>query len=199
VIAATWALVCPRCGRELPPESLQPTGARCTGCDAHVEGLAFPALFRSTETSVSEPVVSSEAACFFHPNRVAAFACSRCGRFLCPLCRISWGGADVCTACLEAANRAGESRPLATSRFHFDSLALALSTFPLLIWFFSMFTAPATLGLALFTWRRESSIVPRSKIRFVAAIVLSLLTIAAWIAFWIYIVRYSYPRPRQIG
>jgi len=182
-------LQCPRCGGELPVEALDPQGATCADCEAHLEGLAFPALFRSEESSVWEPVLAGEAACFFHPDRVAAVSCSRCGRFLCPFCRIRWAGEHVCTACLEAANRNGKAAALASSRFHFDSLALAMSTLPILTWIFSMLTAPFALGFALFTWRRECSIVPRSKLRFLAAVLFSLLTIAGWVAFWIYVAR----------
>jgi hypothetical protein len=177
-------LRCPRCGRELAGEALQPQGATCVGCEAHVEALVFPALYRREQSSAYELAMSGQAGCFFHPDRVAGTACSRCGRFLCPLCRISWAGESVCTACLEAADRGGNGRALASGRFHFDTLAVVLSTFPILTLFFSLLTAPFALGLALFTWRRECSIAPRSKIRFIAAILFSLLTLAGWIAFF---------------
>lgn len=199
--AAALALACPRCGRELPVQALQPVGTSCPSCETHVEAAAFPALFRPAPNSAYQPVVSGEAACFFHSHRVAVSSCSRCGRFLCALCRISWAGADICTACLEIASKpasANIQRPvnpysqpaaLASSRFHYDSLALAISTLPVLTWIFSLLTAPLALGFALFTWRRESSIVPRSKLRVVAAILFSLLTIAGWIVFWFYLAR----------
>ncbi len=186
---AHFALLCPCCGGALGPEALQPHGARCSGCEAHVEAAAFPALFRGGPRAVNEPVVSDEAACFFHPNCVAAFSCGRCGRFLCALCRISWAGENVCTACLEVASKAGKGHALASSRFHFDSLALALATLPVLTWIFSMLTAPLALGFALFTWQRECSIAPRSKIRFIGALLFSVLTIAGWVVFWIYVAR----------
>lgn len=203
------ALACPRCGRELPAEALESQGAACSSCQTHVEAAVFPALFRRAAASIYEPVVSGEAACFFHADRIAVSSCARCGRFLCALCRICWAdGEDVCTACLEIASRpqppgsapppsrtgfnaspAAQPAALASSRFHYDSLALALSTLPVLTWVFSLITAPLALGFALFTWRRESSIVPRTKLRFVAAILCSLLTIAGWAVFWIYMAR----------
>jgi len=184
--------MCPRCGYELPLEAVQPQGGRCGACEAHVEAAVFPALYRAEESSTWEAVVSGEAGCFFHPDRIAVFSCDRCGRFLCPLCRISWAGENVCTACLEAASNGKQARALASGRFHYDSLALAIATLPVLTWIFSMLTAPLALGFALFTWRRECSIVPRSKIRFVAAILFSMLTIAGWIVFWAYLVRHNW-------
>ncbi|HEX3682939.1 MAG TPA: hypothetical protein VHU83_10395 [Bryobacteraceae bacterium] len=149
---------------------------------------------------MGERVVSGEAACFFHPDRIAAFPCARCGRFLCALCRISWAGENICTACVEALYKTDQGRALASSRFHFDSLALTVATLPILTWIFSLLTAPLALGFALFTWRRECSIVPRSKIRFVAAILFSMLTIAGWVVFWAYVIRRSlHTAQGQIG
>lgn len=191
-------LPCPHCGHELPFEVFQAEGADCPGCERHIEAVTFPALFRTVEIRKSEPVSSDEAACFFHTHRVAVFACSRCGRFLCPLCRISWPSGDVCTACLEAMRKAPGANTLASSRFHFDSAALGLSTLPILTWIFSLFTSPIALGFALYTPRRECSIVPRSKIRFVLAILFSAATIAAWVAFFVY-VSIRPPRPVRTG
>lgn len=189
ITALASALSCPRCGHELPLAALQPEGAACSGCEVHVEAVALPALFHSDEFAPWEPVVSGEAGCFFHPDRIAVFTCSRCGRFLCPLCRIVWPGEDVCAACLEAAKSTTPDGTFASSRFHFDSLALALSTLPILTWIFSLLSAPVALGLSVFTFRRECSIVPRSKIRFLLAILFSAATIAAWVFFALYLVR----------
>lgn len=89
---------------------------------------------------------------------------------------------------------------MASSRFHFDSLALTIALLPVLTWIFSLLTAPIALGFALFTWRRECSIVPRSKIRFLAAILFSMLTIAGWVVFWAYAIRRTlHTVPGQIG
>jgi hypothetical protein len=194
--ASTSTLACPHCGSDLPLEVLQPEGAACPACESHLEAANFPALFRAEQMATWEPVVSDEAGCFFHPDRVAVFTCSRCGRFLCPLCRIAWPGGDVCAACLEAARKDQHARAFASNRFHFDSMALMLATVPVITWFFSMVTAPVALGFAVFTLRRECSIAPRSRIRFVLAILFSTCTIAGWILFWFYLVFRSGARPR---
>ena len=140
-------------------------------------------------------VVAEEAGCFFHPLRVAIHTCSRCGRFLCPLCRISWTGEDLCVPCVEFASRGNDSDQFASSRFHFDSLALALSTLGILTGFFSLVTAPLALGLSLFTFRKQSSVVPRSRIRFFVAIFFSLATITGWII----LLTYAFRRAGQIA
>jgi hypothetical protein len=120
---------------------------------------------------------------------VAAVTCSRCGRFICHFCRISWAGEDLCATCLQASSTGKDAGKLASNRFHFDSLALALSTIPILTVVLTIVTAPLALGVALFTFRKECSIAPRSKIRFIVAILLSLIQIAAWVFFFLYTFR----------
>jgi hypothetical protein len=186
--AAALTFTCPACGFVLVDEpNRNPIG--CRRCDSEIAVELFPAFYRAGESVRHQAIVSDEASCFFHADRVAAFLCSRCGRFLCGLCRIEWAGEDLCPACLEAANSGERARQLSSGRFHFDSLALALSTLPVLGGVVSMVTAPIALGFALFAFNRECSVAPRTKIRFVLAILFSAATIAAWVAFFIYAFR----------
>ena len=182
----TATLFCPRCERELPVEAAEPGGARCYHCESLVEATVFPAAVRTASPIAYRALVAGEAACFFHDDRVAAVACSNCGRFLCQFCRIDWSGGDRCVTCVEALRQPGKSGALESSRFHFDSLALALATIPSLLVFPSLFFAPLSLGLALVTIRRSCSITPRSKWRPVMAILVSLAVIGAWVWLFIY-------------
>ncbi len=188
-------LFCPRCERELPVESTQPEGARCYHCESRVEATVFPAAARTASHFVDQAVVSGEATCFFHDDRVASVCCSNCGRFLCHFCRIEWSGVDFCVTCVEALRQPGKSTVLESKRFHFDSLALALAVVPSLLVFPSLLTAPLALGLALVTIRKSCSITPRSKWRFVVAALVSLAVIAAWV--WLFVYSASRARARQ--
>jgi len=182
-------ITCPSCGFVTASEPVPAGALTCPGCHARIEIAAFPALFRPSGRHAHEVVVADESTCYFHVDRVAAFACARCGRFLCPLCRIEWTGEDLCSACLQASSTGAERNKLASSRFHFDSLALALSTVLVLTGFLSVLTAPVALGFALFTFRKECSVAPRTRIRFLLAILFSTATIAGWIVFFIYAFR----------
>lgn len=179
------AITCPRCGSELPISALEPTGCTCAVCGTRAQAVVFPAIFRSPEPAVDQPVLAGESTCYFHPNRVVAVACARCGRFLCQLCRIAWDGEDLCPACLEA-SRGTETGNLTPACYRYDSLALVVSTLPMVTVFFTIFTAPLALGIALFTFRKRCSVAPRSKAQFVAAIVISLAQIAGWTVFFVY-------------
>ncbi|HZS53739.1 MAG TPA: hypothetical protein VFA65_05005 [Bryobacteraceae bacterium] len=178
--AAALTFTCPACGFVLVNEPNR-SSIQCRRCGSSITIELFPGFYRAAETVQHQPVVSDEASCFFHMDRVAAFTCSRCGRFLCALCRISWAGEDLCPACLQTANSSQKTTQLSSGRFHTDSLALALSTLPLLGGFLSIVTAPVALGFALFTFNRECSIAPRTKIRSILAILFSATTIAIWI------------------
>ena len=158
----------------------------CHVCETVVRAMLFPAMFRKMEQSPDQIVLAGEASCFFHADRVAAIACSRCGRFLCQFCRIKWDREDLCPACLEAANAVKGAVKQTSTLYRYDSLALAISTLPIITFIFTIFTAPLALGIALFTFRKPCSVAPRSKVRFVAAILLSLAQIAGWAIFFVY-------------
>lgn len=181
------AVACPLCGFV---SSGDDAVIVCGNCESRIEATIFPALFRSPESCAQEMVLTDEAACYFHAERVAAFTCTRCGRFLCSLCRIDWSGEDVCASCLEATTKGTEAHTLASDRFHFDSLALTLSTAGILSGFLSVLTAPLALGLAIFTFKNDCSIAPRSKIRFILAMLFSAATIVGWTVFWVYAFRH---------
>lgn len=179
---------CPRCGQDLPAESLRAGGARCYNCESTVEAVVFGAAFSKPLVPEDTPLETGEASCFFHPERQAVVPCSHCGRFLCNLCRVDWSGSSLCISCLDAFQKAPRSSFLSASRFHFDSLALALATVPSLIISPSIVTAPMALGLTLFTFRRQTSITPRSKWRFIVAGVLALAQIVGWVWLVVYTV-----------
>lgn len=186
--AAALTVTCPSCGFVQSGEPT-PSSFACSRCESEIAVEIFPAFYRAEETRKHQAIVSDEASCFFHADRVAEFTCGRCGRFLCPLCRISWAGESLCPACLEAASSGTRAKQLASTRFHYDSLALALSTLPVLTGVISILTAPVALGYALFTFNRECSVAPRTKIRLILAILFSIATIAAWVAFFVHAFR----------
>ena len=67
-----------------------------------------------------------------------------------------------------------------TERTLFDSVALSLAVLPLLLFWVTIVTAPMALFVAVRYWQAPSSILPRTKIRMVVAIVVASLEIVAW-------------------
>jgi len=160
----------------------QPALQPCPACGTPIQVEIFPALFRPfTPGKAGEPiVVDGESSCFYHPQKKAAVVCVACGRFLCALCDCELGGQHLCPACLEAGQQKGKIKSLENHRTLYDSMALALAAYPLLIFYFTIITAPAALFVAIRHWNSPSSIIPRTKIRFVLAIITALMELAGW-------------------
>lgn len=181
----TAQISCPKCKSWLS-EGLynQPDLLPCDSCGTLVRAEVFPAFFRPVETGRTGDavLVDGESTCFFHPNKKAVLPCQSCGRFLCTLCDCSLHGEHFCPACLEAGRTKGKIKSLENRRTLYDSLALGLAVLPLLIFYFTLITAPMALYVAIRYWKAPLSVIHRTRIRFVIAIVLASLQIAAWLA-----------------
>jgi hypothetical protein len=176
----------------------QNTLMECKGCSALLDVEVFPALFRQNTTGQTGELVvlEGDASCFYHPNKKAVCPCEACGRFLCALCDCDFNGDHFCPACLETGKTKGKIKNLENQRTLYDSIALSLVIVPivtLLFWFMTIITAPAALITALVYWNAPRSIVHRTKVRYVIAIVFALAEIGAW-AFGLYFVFSSLSR-----
>ena len=130
-------------------------------------------------------VTEGEASCFYHPNKKAVLPCEACGRFLCALCDVELNGQHLCPACLASGQKKGKLSNLDNRRVLYDSLALTLALLPLLVWPFTLITAPAALFIAIRYWRAPGSLVQRTKIRLILAMFFALAQMAGWgIGFW---------------
>ncbi len=132
--------------------------------------------------TIGEPVTSdAEAGCFFHPQTKAALACDACGRFLCRLCDIELGTQHVCPTCLQQGVATKSASVLDNRRVLYDSIVLGVSLAgPLFFIWPSLFTAPLSVILAIWYWNRPRSIVPRTRVRFILAIVFGVTQSLLW-------------------
>lgn len=179
-------LTCTKCHTPLPQErfnTLKMTA--CPSCGAALRIDVFPAFFKGiTPGKVGEELlIADEAGCFYHPEKKAIIPCDHCGRFLCALCDVELNGRHLCPNCLETGKEKGKLKSLETHRTLYDAIAFWLAVYPIvfvLLWFISIVTAPISLYIAIRYWNASASLVPRTKIRSIAAIVLSGLQILGW-------------------
>ena len=177
-------LFCTKCWALLPVAAANSSVAtHCPACAASIEAKIFPAFYRSRQSLAPRVLGEADdlASCFYHSTKRAASACTRCGKFLCSLCSLEVASEIWCPACLSNGSRESGTPALITKRTLWDSIALGCAVLPTVFFvlvYFWIFTAPATIFLSLRYWRRPTSIIPRTKVRFILAMLIALLQLA---------------------
>lgn len=176
-------VACPKCKTPLPPGALNTVDlTACPSCWAWVQVQAFPSLVREVGPgSAGETIrTDADAGCFYHPQKKAVIPCDNCGRFLCALCDVEFEGRHLCPSCLESGEKKGRLQSLEKSHLLMDDVALAVAILPLLFWPLTLFTAPTAIFLCVRHWNTKLSILPRSRLRFLLALIVSVLLILGW-------------------
>lgn len=176
---------CPKCRIALNENVINSSVlTHCNACGVQIRADVFPAVYRQLETGEPNERVKNtkEASCFYHPDKRAVIHCSKCGRFLCALCDLEFGEQHLCPACLEIGSKKQQLENLENHRVLYDNIALFLAIVPFtfILWFVSFITAPAALFVVIRYWKAPSSLMQRSKIRFVVAFILAIVQIAGW-------------------
>lgn len=185
---------CPHCKAYLPWSYFNTQqAAKCRSCNAEISGVIFPALIKGvTPGKPGERIVSDEeASCFYHPQKKAVAPCDHCGRFLCALCDVDFGGKHLCSSCLETGKGKPKIESLENKRVLYDDMALSVAVLPMFIPFllyFSFLTSPIAFFLAIRHWNTPSSIIPRTKFRLVLAMLIAVLEMTGWVVLIIYLI-----------
>ena len=175
---------CPNCKVPLAQNQFnQPALVACDGCGGKLRVDVYPAFFRPIAPGRSPEalLVEKEAGCFFHPEKKAVVPCEACGRFLCALCDCELHGQHFCPGCLQAGQKRGKIKRLEQERTLYDNIALSLAVYPLLLFYFTIVTAPVSLVVAIRYWNAPLSIVHRTKTRLMLAILIAGAEILGWI------------------
>ena len=178
------AVRCTKCSQPLPPDLLGGACA-CPFCRAALELLVFPAIHRhiGPGAAAESALLDGETTCFFHAEKKAAVVCHGCGRFLCALCDVPVGGQHLCPRCVEAGQTKKTLTAFENYRTSYPSLALTCAFLPLLLWPVTLLTAPATIFLVLFGWRKPPSVTGRRRRgAMIVALLVALVQCAGWAA-----------------
>jgi len=180
----SFQLLCPKCRTPLR-EHVVNRGelTPCPVCAIPLQVEIFPALFRPIQTGRrgESLVVETESSCFYHPQKKAVVHCEGCGRFLCGLCDCELHGQHFCPQCLETGKKKGKIKSIENERTLYDSIALGLAVAPLLLFYITFITAPLAIYVAIRYWKAPRSIVHRTRIRLVLALIFASLQIAGWV------------------
>lgn len=186
------APACGACRSPLTPERLSLDAPfSCETCGTFHLGEVFPAFHRELPAGAPGEDVEApgEATCFTHPRKRAVGACGRCGAFVCRLCDLPVPGERLCPRCLDTGVAKKTIPRLETGRLLHGRIAFSLATLPLLIFYFTLLTAPAAIFVAIRYWKAPRSLVRPSRAGHVAAIVLGLAQLVGWAFLFALIVR----------
>ncbi len=176
---------CGKCGKVLGAEYFSAASlVACPSCGSDTLIQVFPALFKEPDVKSLEDsfIFEHDASCFYHPQKKAVIPCSQCGRFICKVCDIELNGQHICPACLETGRKKKKIKNLENHRMLYDQLALVLALLPMFIFYFTIITAPLAIFVAIRYWKAPTSILPRTRIRSILAIIIAGLQIAGWTA-----------------
>lgn len=167
-------VVCGGCSGRIPPTNWnQEFSLPCPFCARDVSVTVFPVALHPPQPQLPEPLVTGqEAGCYDHPGNRAVAACDSCGRFLCALCDMDSENGHVCPACFDR-----QETPAQHERVNYDSVALALATFPMLFCWLPVLTTPAALFFAFRFWNDPSPVFPRSRWRLWLTVLVAVLQV----------------------
>ena len=177
-------LSCTKCNTPLPGQNFNSYSlVPCPSCSGLLRTDVYPALFRKLPRGQSGDSLQldKEAGCYYHPQKKAVVPCSACGRFVCALCDVALNDQHLCPSCFEKGKTKRKIKNLENQRTCYDSIALMVAMVSILIHWFTIFTAPLVIYLTIRHWNSPSSIIPRTKIRFVLAFIIASLQIVGWI------------------
>ena len=160
----------------------------CPNCRREHELYLYPAYFQEMlPVAGSEAkLLESEASCFHHPDKRAVVSCETCGRFLCDLCRVDFEEKNLCLSCFDVLRKTEGVWKLQRRCILWDNIALSLAVLPLLFWFITIVTAPVALYITFRHWREGStSIVLRTRVRYVLAFIIAGLQLLGWGFFFV--------------
>ena len=169
------AIFCPKCNYQIHTARFNKPSGACPRCGSETIVAVFASLTSTpSDTGAGERLlVADQASCFYHPNKKAAIPCDNCGRFLCALCDVDFGGSHLCPACIEGRGDGESPGEMDTSRVLYDKLALFLAIIP------TFFTQLLAIFLAIRHWSSPISIPRRGPLRWrwILAVVIALLEI----------------------
>lgn len=141
---------CPRCGKEIDRGAIVARSVSCPVCLRDFEAELFePPPLDASVARMAEAGPEAANPCSHHAGNVATDHCSRCGVFMCGLCRIDTDGRVLCPACFERLSDGEELPSMVAHHRDYSLLQLYLVALGYLIIFLAPVTGPASVYYGL--------------------------------------------------
>lgn len=157
----------------------------CPACSCLFEAAPFtpPEPRPEVVSSILEAGPEGGVPCARHAGNVAVGNCSRCGVFMCSLCKIDIDGMELCPSCFDRLSSEGVLSSAQSRIRDYRGLAVTFGVFGCLFYIFGLLTGPATLYYAGKGFRQSRQLGDRGGyVSLIVAILLGLSQIASSIA-----------------
>src|SRR5215210_1956050 len=172
---------CPRCSMPLDASILDTGEQRCPSCSGTFWATPFapPEPRAEAVASILEAGPEGGVPCARHSGNVAVASCSRCGVFMCSLCKIDIDGLELCPSCFDRLASEGALVSTQTRIRDYRGMAVTLGVVGCFMYIFGLITGPATFYLAWRGFRQRRELGDQGGVwSLVVAVVLGALQIA---------------------
>ena len=147
---------CPRCGGYVDLDRMAAGEHRCQTCGGIFLATPFrPPALRERVGRVAEAGPEGAVPCARHAGNVAVDNCSRCGVFMCNLCRIEIEGQDLCPGCFDRLTAEGVLSGAQTRIRDYRGMAISFGVLGLLFSCFGLITGPVTFFFVAQAFRQK--------------------------------------------
>jgi hypothetical protein len=177
---------CPRCGVALDATLMVAGEQVCPACSRTFLATPFappPPRGPRVET-MAETGPAGAVPCARHPGNAAVANCTRCGVFMCSLCKIDIDQQELCPACFDRLASEGVLTSTRNRIRDYRGIAVLSGLVGCLLWVLGPLTGPVTLFLAYQAFRQRRMMNESGGMApLVFAVLLGLLQIAGGIFF----------------
>lgn len=151
---------CPRCNMALDASLMNAGEEVCPACRKPFLATPFapPDPRPEIVASMVEAGPEGGVPCARHAGNAAVANCSRCGVFMCALCKLDVDGMSLCPSCFDRLSREGVLSSARTRIRDWRGMSLSLGIFGCLLYFFGMITGPLTIFFAWLGFRQRKEL-----------------------------------------
>lgn len=132
---AAFPVACPHCWLALDHEHMSPGLQLCPRCRRSFEAVLFsPPERRVRVAEVAEAGPGGATACAVHKRNAAVGNCSRCGIFLCAVCKVEADRKVLCPPCFDRLSEEGGLDSVRARYRDYAGMALFLAALGVFVW-----------------------------------------------------------------
>jgi len=171
---APLVLGCPACGTKLPTALADGTQI-CAKCRTVFECAVFDP---PKERGIVVMPSTAGTPCAQHARNLATGSCTRCGAFMCELCKIDCDSHQVCPTCFERLQQEGALPSLRTRIVNYNNIAFTIAVVGVPMIAFGLLIGPIAIVYSIRGIRQNRALSETSyRVRGILAIILGVIEV----------------------